>query len=139
MRKFLTGRQRIVFNFVREKIYEGLPPSHREIAAHCGFSVARACNVLNQIAKKGYITWEAGKPRTIRLLPPYKDDTRCSLIADKNLPQLNIRKGDFLLIDTSKPVADGDVCLSKQGHIKRFSPGDTAFGKVVSFVREVGE
>ena len=135
MRNFLTGRQRAVFNFVRKKIYEGLPPSHREIAAHCGFSVARACHALNQIAKKGYITWEAGKPRTISLLPPYKDDTRCSLIADKDLPQLNIRKGDYLLIDTSKPVADGDVFLSTQGEIKRFSVGDSVFGKVVSFVR----
>ena len=51
---------------------------------------------------------------------------------------MDIRKGDFLHIDTGKPVADGEVILSTQGEIKRFATGDMAFGKVVGFSRAIG-
>ena len=137
MRKLLTGKQRVIFNFVRQKIHEGLPPSLDEIADHFGFSKTYAAQVINALEKKRYIDFGLRRRRAISLLPPYKDDTRCSLLADTDIPQLNIRKGDFLLIDTGKPVADGDVILSSQGEIKRFTPGDVAFGKVVSFAREI--
>ena len=137
MRKFLTGRQRIVFDFIRQEIYTGLPPSIREIAAHLGVTERTAYDHLWRIRKKGYIHWEDNKPRTLTLLPPYKDDTRHSLVADTDVPELDIQKGDFLLIDTGKPVADGDVILSTQGEIKRFATGDAAFGKVIGFSRTI--
>lgn len=80
-----------------------------------------------------------GRPRTFSLPPPYKDDTRYSLIVQADTPQLGIQKGDFLHIDTGKPAAEGDVILSTQGEIKRFATGDVAFGKVVGFSRVIGE
>ena len=137
MRKLLTGKQRVIFNYVRQRMDTGVPPTQTEIAAHFGFSLMNACQILNAIARKGYIKWEFRKPRTFTLLPPYADDTRCSLVVDTDIPQLRIRTGDFLLINIEKPVAEGDVILSAQGEIKRFSAGDTAFGKVVSFAREI--
>lgn len=135
--KFLTARQRVVFDFVRQRIYEGLPPSLREIGAHFGFTGANAFQVLNAIAKKGYIRIEADKARSIFLLPPYKDDTRHSFVVDADIPQLNIQKGDYLLIDAGKPAAEGDVILSDQGEIKRFAVGDVAFGKVTDLSRPI--
>lgn len=137
MRKFLTGRQRVVFNFVRQRIENGLPPTFREISKYFGFSVKAAFDHCHALERKGFLTWEADKPRTITLLPPYKNDTRFSLVVRADLPQLNILKGDFLLIDTSKPAATGEAILSSQGEVKRFSVGDTAFGKVVGFSREI--
>ena len=138
MRKFLTGRQRVVFDFIRQRIYGGLPPSVREVAAHLGVTGRAAYDHLWRIRKKGYIHWEDGKPRTFSLLPPYKDDTRHSYVVKTDVPELDIRKGDDLLIDTAKPVADGDVILSTQGQIKRFRTGDTeTFGKVISVSREI--
>ena len=80
MRKFLTGRQRVVFDFIRQRISNGLPPSVREIAAHLGVTGKAADNHLWAIRKKGYIHWQEGKARTIELLPPYTDDTRHSLV-----------------------------------------------------------
>ncbi len=136
MRKLLTGKQRVVFNFVRQKIYNGFPPSIREIADHCDFSYKRASDILNTLKKKGYIHIDPGKARSIFLLPPYKDDTRHSFVVETDVPDMDIRKGDFLHIDTGKPVADGEVILSVQGEIKRFSTGDVAFGKVVGFSRK---
>lgn len=135
--KFLTSTQRVVFDFIRQKIYNGFPPTLREIAEHCGFSGKTAFDHLRAIAAKGYIRIEPGKPRSIFLLPPYKDDTRHSFVVKADVPELDIRKGDSLLIDTAKPVADGDMILSTQGEIKRFSAGDTAFGKVVGFFRPI--
>ena len=135
--KFLTGRQRIVFDFIRQRIYNGLPPTIREIGEHCGFSGRAACDHLRAIAAKGYIRIEPGKPRSIFLLPPYKDDTRHSFVVKADVPELDIQKDDSLLIDTAKPVEDGDVILSTQGEIKRFSAGDTAFGKVVGYSRTI--
>ena len=135
--KFLTGRQRVVFDFVRQKIYEGLPPTIYEIAANFGFSPPRANEILYVLQKKGYLHLEANKRCAISLLPPYKDDTRHSFVVKKDVPELDIQKGDSLLIDTAKPVEDGDVILSTQGEIKRFSAGDTAFGKVVGYSRTI--
>ena len=136
--KFLTGRQRVVFDFIRQRIYGGLPPSIYEIGEHFGFSGKAASDILRLIAKKGYIAWESGKRRAITLLPPYKDDTRHSFVVSKtDAAELNIRKDDFLLIDTAKPVTEGDVILSTQGEIKRFSAVDVPFGKVVGFSRPI--
>ena len=135
--KFLTGRQRVVFDFVRQKIYEGLPPTCREIGDHFGFSAKGAFDHLQAIARKGYIRLEPGKPRTITLLPPYKDDTRHAYVVKTDVPELDIQKGDSLLIDTGKPIADGDMILSVEGEIKRFSAEDTAFGKVMSISRPI--
>ena len=135
--KFLTGRQRAIFDFVRQKIYEGLPPTYYEIGDHFGFSVKAAFDHLKAIARKGYIRLEPGKPRAITLLPPYKDDTRHVFVVKMDVPELDIQKGDCLLIDTGKPIAEGEVILSVEGEIKRFSARDTAFGKVMSISREV--
>ena len=135
--KFLTGKQRVVFDFIRQRIYNGLPPTVREIAAHLGVTKKAAYDQLCRIRKKGYIHWQAGKARTIALLPPYKDDTRHSFVVDTDVPELGILKGDFLLIDTGKPTAEGDVILSTQGQIKRFGTGDTAFGKIMSVSRKI--
>ena len=136
--KFLTGKQRLVFDFIRQKIYEGLPPTVTEIADHFGFSCQTAFNHRKALTAKGYIRIEPGKPRSIFLLPPYKDDTRHSFIVDTDVPELGILKGDFLLIDTARlPVAEGEVILSAQGQIKRFGTGDTAFGKIMGISRTI--
>lgn len=137
MQKFLTGRQRVVFDFVRQRIYNSFPPSLREIAEHFGFTSTNALQILNAIRKKGYIQWEDDKARTLTLLPPYKDDTRHSFVVKTDVPELDIRADDTLLIDTEKPVAAGDVILSTQGEVKRFHTGDVAFGKVVGISREI--
>ena len=135
--KFLTGRQRVVFDFVRQKIYGGIPPTIHEIADHFGLSYKRVHDLLKAIARKGYIRIEPRKPRSIFLLPPYKDDTRHAYVVKADVPELDIQKGDCLLIDTGKPVAEGEVVLSTQGQIKRFCTGDTAFGKVMSISRPI--
>ena len=135
--KFLTGKQRVVFDFVRQKIYEGLPPTTQEIGEHFGFSGKAAVDHLWALRKKGYLRWQDGKPRTLTLLPPYKDDTRHSFVVKTDVPELDIQKGDCLLIDTGKPIAEGEAILSVEGEIKRFSAGDTAFGKVMGISREI--
>lgn len=138
MRKFLTDRQRVVFNFVRQKIYEGLPPTVREVAAHLGVTGKAAYDHLWAIRKKGYIHWQDYKPRTLSLLPPYKkDDTRYLFVVDTDIPHLNINKGDYLHIDAGKPAAEGDMIVSTQSEIKRFAAGDVVFGKVVRLSREI--
>ena len=136
--KFLTGKQRLVFDFIRQRIYNGLPPSYSEIADHFGFSLQAAVDHLTLIAKKGYIQLKPRSSRTITLLPPYKDDTRHSFSVDTDVLELGILKGDFLLIDTARlPVAEGEVILSTQGQIKRFGTGDTAFGKIMGISRTI--
>ena len=137
--KCLTGKQRVVFDFIRQRIYEGnLPPSYREIADHFDFSLQAVIDHLTLIAKKGYIQLKPRSRRTITLLPPYKDDTRHAFVVDTDIPELGILKGDFLLIDTARlPVAEGEGILSAQGQIKQFGTGDTAFGKIMGISRTI--
>ena len=138
MRKFLTDKQRLVFDFVRQKIYDGMPPTHREIGEHMGVSSVAAREHLQAVAKKGFVRLALGKSRSIFLRPPYKDASRHTLIADVDIPQLDIQKGDFLHINTDKPVsAEGDLILSTQGKIKRFATGDRVFGRVVGVSRKI--
>ena len=135
--KFLTANQRLVFDFVRQKIYNSFPPSIREVAVYLGVTGKAAHDYLWALRKKGYIHWEDNSARTISLLPPYKDDTRHSYVVKTDVPELGIQKGDFLLIDTGKPVAVGEVILSTQGQVKRCCAGDTAFGKVMGISRPI--
>ena len=137
--RFLTGRQRLIFDFIRQKIYGGLPPTLREIADHFGFSVKAASDHLHAVMKKGYITSDNGRPRTLSLLPPYKDDTRHTYVVKTDVPELGIQKGDFLHIDTGELVTAGDVILSIQGNIKRFRTGDSVFGKITGISRPIEE
>lgn len=138
MRKFLTDKQRSIFDFVRQEIYNGLPPSFREIGKHFGISGKAAYDHLHAIAKKGFIRIASGKSRSIFLRPPYKDASRHTLIADAGVPQLDIQKGDFLHINTNNPVAtEGDLILSDQGEIKQFAAGDVTFGKIVGVSRRI--
>ena len=137
MRKFLTVKQRAVFNFVRQRIHNSFPPSVREVAAHIGVTEKAAYDHLWAIRKKGYLHWEDNKARTLSLLPPDTDDTCSLFLVKKDIPELNIREGDFLHIDTVPPVTEGEVILSTHGEIKRFSTGDVAFGKVIGCSRTI--
>ena len=70
----LTDMQREVFDFVREKLVAGQPaPTTREIAAKFGWSSKRAaaCH-LEAIIRKGWLTAEAGKARSLRLVDSLK-------------------------------------------------------------------
>lgn len=70
----LTDMQREVFDFVREKLVAGQPaPTTREISAKFGWSSKRAaaCH-LEAIIRKGWLTAEAGKARSLRLVDTIK-------------------------------------------------------------------
>lgn len=138
MRKYLTCRQLFVFNFIREQIYGGLPPRLRDIAEHCGLTVSRARQIVCILEKKGYLHSKPNAHRAIRLLPPYRDDTRYSVRVEKDFPELSIYRGDFLTVDTNTVRASpGDPVLVDAGDIRRFVVGDSPFGKVVGVSRSL--
>ncbi len=63
------GHQRCVLNYLREYIErEGVAPSTREIAAHCGInSKATITRVLDALAQQGHIRRRRRTPRGIAL------------------------------------------------------------------------
>lgn len=65
----LTRKQAAIYQFLKECVVAGLPmPSHREIAERIGVSSTRtAADHLKALRKKGYIAWEEGKARSLRL------------------------------------------------------------------------
>src|SRR5438552_12490089 len=65
----LTGLQRRVFHFVRDKLVAGRPaPTAREVAAQFGWSSKRAAEChLEAIIRKGWLASEPGKARSLRL------------------------------------------------------------------------
>src|SRR5881409_1803533 len=65
----LTEIQRRVFEFVREKLASGDPaPTTREIAAKFGWSSKRAAEChIEALIRKGWLTYEPGKARSLRL------------------------------------------------------------------------
>ena len=65
----LTQIQRQVFDFVRDKLASGDPsPTRREIAAKFGWSSKRAAEChIEALIRKGWLTSEPGKARSLRL------------------------------------------------------------------------
>ena len=65
----LTGIQRRVFDFVRDKLVAGRPaPTTREVAAQFGWSSKRAAEChLEAIIRKGWLASEPRKARSLRL------------------------------------------------------------------------
>ena len=65
----LTQIQRRVFEFVRDKLASGDPaPTPREIAAKFGWSSKRAAEChIEALIRKGWLTSEPGKARSLRL------------------------------------------------------------------------
>jgi len=65
----LTQIQRRVFEFVRDKLASGEPaPTPREIAAKFGWSSKRAAEChIEALIRKGWLTSEPGKARSLRL------------------------------------------------------------------------
>jgi repressor LexA len=66
----LTRKQEAVWKFVDSELKAGrASPTHREIAAHFGFSSPNAAaKHLKALAKKGFLVVEGGKARALRTL-----------------------------------------------------------------------
>lgn len=66
----LTDIQRRVFDFVRDKLLAGRPaPTAREVAERFGWSSKRAAEChIEALIRKGWLTCESGKARSLRLV-----------------------------------------------------------------------
>jgi repressor LexA len=64
----LTGKQKRVFEFIRKRIAENLPPTIREIAKNLGFSsTGTVRDYLDALEKKGYLKRSRNLSRAIEL------------------------------------------------------------------------
>lgn len=64
----LNEKQQKVFAFLKERVYDGVPPSVREIAAATGIkSTSTVHHCLRLLEDEGYITRSAGLNRAIRI------------------------------------------------------------------------
>lgn len=74
MRKILTNKQEEVFNIVKEFIEKnGYSPSIRELCALTNKkSTSTISDYLMILKDKGYITYQIGKNRTIRIIDEVK-------------------------------------------------------------------
>ena len=65
--KGLTGRQAQVLEYiVKYRNETSLSPAYREIAVHFGISHQAVQRILVLIRKKGQLTWNEGRTRTLR-------------------------------------------------------------------------
>jgi repressor LexA len=64
----ITENERKTFEFIRERLQEGYPPSVREICAHCGFkSTSTAHRAIKALTEKGLLEKQDNLNRAIRL------------------------------------------------------------------------
>lgn len=69
----LTGRQRLVYEFVRDYIVRtGIAPTFREMSAHFGNTVGSLHEIVGRIVERGWLvrSGEANMERNIALPPP---------------------------------------------------------------------
>ena len=116
MAKFLTARQREIFNYIQQRIKEGYPPTIREIGSKFGFSEKAAHDHLNALEKKKYIEREEGKPRAISILKEAdpKLETSKWLEGQNANPALAGLQRDIMEIPIFGRVAAGEPLLASQ-------------------------
>ena len=135
MRK-LTDRQREVFDFIREHIHERrLAPTFQEIADHFGFTLRTAMQYLDVLQKKGFLSRETGKPRTIVLAQDY-----FSVRVNIACPDQDLQVGDTLIVCRStRPVAGDRVVVERDDgmQIETFQGQEPIIGKVIALYRKV--
>ena len=72
--RVLTWRQRKVFQVIKDYVEaNGCSPTSREIAEAAGLkSASTVHHHLKQLKAAGWVTYQAGSPRTVRVLRPSK-------------------------------------------------------------------
>lgn len=68
-KKPLTDRQRDVFDWIEGYInVHGFSPTVRQIGSHYGFTPNGVKTHLNALRRKGWVTWQDGCSRTLRVI-----------------------------------------------------------------------
>lgn len=111
----LTERQKKVLGFIELHIKQhGFPPTIREIGLHLGIKSTNGVNDhLNALQKKGFLTREEGKSRTLQLVHSSDD----SVVADnddldRRMPGLSVEHDDSVEIPLLGRVAAGAPILA---------------------------
>ena len=68
----LTKKQRRILDFIQSvQLAGGVAPTLREICAHFGFKSSKAAaDHVAALKRKGFVAWEAGKARSLRVISP---------------------------------------------------------------------
>ena len=134
--KKLTDRQREIYDFLKDFYHtHGFPPTIYEIGDHFGFTPRAAHAYLDVFQRKGFISCEQGRPRSIRFAKDYfsvKVSAACS--------ESSFRVGDRLIAcGVSRPFAGDGVLVKKDGtlRIEVFCGQKPILGKVVALCCEV--
>ena len=98
----LTDRQNQALNFIKDYISEyRYPPSFRDVGKAVDITKRAVNNHIQTLVKKGYIEYEAGRPRMLKVI---QDDKTRILRAKADMPACSIRKGDYVHIEGGKVV-----------------------------------
>lgn len=97
----LTERQKLVLLFIEGHIRQhGFPPTIREIGRHLGIKSTNGVNDhLNALQKKGFLTREEGKSRTLQLTVIDDEVDSANDDLDDRLPGLRVHNDDDDFID----------------------------------------
>ncbi|HJL16662.1 MAG TPA: transcriptional repressor LexA [Sandaracinaceae bacterium LLY-WYZ-13_1] len=88
----LTQRQKAVLDFIVESITDrGYPPTLREIGNHLGIKSTNGVNDhLRALERKGYLTREDMKSRTLRPTPEFLRDAQMDVANDAEMIEIPI-------------------------------------------------
>ena len=93
--KELTDRQREMLEFIKQYIAEkGYPPAYREIGAALGVDPGSIYQKIVALEKRGYLRLKPGEPRTLEVIE--------MSIATADIPEVDVRKGDYLHIKNGR-------------------------------------
>ena len=131
--KRLTARQREILDFIDRYISEkGYAPTLKEIGQAFRFSEKAANDHRDALIRKGRITFDHAKPRSIRLTPISR---MFSIQAKSTL--LGIKEGDILTVSPADAPVAGDLVLLVDGKFTTFQQGQAIVGKVIGLSRQI--
>jgi len=149
----LTEKQRLLLEFIEERLQAGNPPTQREIARHFGLAQNSVYQLICYLKKKGYLLSSAGH-RCLRLSDEYLEGKRGipivgrvaagqPLLAEENIEgfldlnrQFAGRRDAFLLRVVGDSMVDEGIM---DGDLVAVEPAETVENGAIAVVLLDGE
>jgi repressor LexA len=112
----LTWRQRKILQVIRQSVqHRGYPPSRREIGEAVGLtSTSSVLYQLSTLQSKGYLRWEAGRPRTLEVRLPGHPPVRPEAEEPEEAAALDIASQDAAYVPLIGRIAAGGPILAEE-------------------------
>ena len=70
LNRMLSPKEQLIYQVLEAQLDKPLAPTFRDVARASGFSFRNTCFLLDKLRKRGLVTWEKRRSRSLRITQP---------------------------------------------------------------------